>query len=170
MFWKRLLVQVFLIAPLAPLVVTDVLASQTPKIRIEIKAEREITLVAPSGEIEVKREPARQAAGGDVLVYTLQIVNEGSAPALKTKVVDPVPSGTILIPDSVGGEGTRAAFSIDGGATYASYPITREVVREDGSTEELPVPIEEYTHVRWTLTEPLAPRQTRAAYFKVRVQ
>ncbi len=107
---------------------------------------------------------------GDVLVYTLEILNLGPGSAHNARVVDPVPEGTVLVPGSMGGQDAEASVSNDGGVSYATYPITRSILRDDGTSEELPIPLEEYTHVRWVLTQPLDPGEKRTAYFKVRVQ
>ena len=142
----------------------------SPQLRIEMQVEREVLEENSSGERTVRREPVEAAEAGDVLVYTLRIANEGPAPALKAKVLDPIPRGTVLIAGSASGDGTRITYSIDGAESFATYPITRTAVRDDGTRTEVPVGMDEYTHVRWTLMEPLAPGQTRIAQFKVRVQ
>ena len=169
MSWKRSPGPMLLVAFLAlPAAQAD--PQGAPRLRIDMQVEKEISRKDPSGEAEVRRVPVEVAGAGDVLVYTLQIVNEGEVAAMRARVVDPIPEGTILIPDSAEGKGTHIAYSIDGGTHFASFPLTRQVMRSDGEVEEVPVPVEEYTHVRWTLTEPLAPGQARSAHFKVRVE
>lgn len=145
-------------------------AQELPKLRIDLQVERELLETTPAGEPVLRREPAEDVTAGDVLVYTLNIQNEGRGPAHRARVVDPVPAGTVLIPDSVAGNGAEVTYSIDGGESFAAYPITRKVTAPDGRQQEVPVPVEEYTHVRWTLTETLDPGQVRTANFKVRVQ
>jgi uncharacterized repeat protein (TIGR01451 family) len=144
-------------------------AEDAPRLRVDLQVEREVVEQPPSGPPRTRREAVDAVAVGDVLVYTLAVVNEGSSPALEARFVDPVPDGTVLIPESVEGPG-EVTYSIDGGTTFAPYPITRRVVAPDGSERDVPVPPEAYTHVRWTLTEPLDPGQVRTANFKVRVE
>ena len=143
--------------------------AQEPRLRVGLQVEREVARYDEGGKLVLEREPVENVAAGDVLVYSLQIHNDGDAPAVKAKVVDPIPDNTVLSPDSAVGEGALITYSIDGGTSYAPYPITR-VVTLAGVDEVVPVPAEDYTHVRWTLTEPLAPGQARAAHFKVRVR
>jgi len=152
------------------LITAGATANEAGKLRVGMQVEREITKRNDAGQVERRTEPVAAASRGDVLVYTLQIANDGGDPALAARVEDPVPAGTVLIPDSAGGTGTRITYSIDGGKTFVVYPALRRVVGEDGVARELPVPAEDYTHVRWTLTEALDPGQVRTAYFKVRVE
>jgi uncharacterized repeat protein (TIGR01451 family) len=152
------------------LVAAAATANESGNLRIGMQVEREVAKRNDSGQLELRTEPVAAASRGDVLVYTLNIVNEGGDPALAARVDDPIPAGTVLIPDSAGGTGTRITYSIDGGKTYVVYPALRRVVGEDGVARDLPVPAEDYTHVRWTLTEALDPGQVRTAYFKVRVE
>jgi len=142
----------------------------SPHLRVDLQVHREVATVEPSGETSVRHEPVDAAEAGDVLVYSLEIVNEGPTPALNARVLDPIPTGTVLIPDSVTGDGAEVSYSIDGGASFGAFPITRRTIANDGREREVPVGIEEYTHVRWTLMEPLAPGQMRTAQFKVRVE
>jgi uncharacterized repeat protein (TIGR01451 family) len=145
-------------------------AQEAPRLRIDMQVEKEVQVANPDGGVEIQREPVVGTTRGDVLVYTLAIVNEGSQPARNARVVDPVPEGTVLLPESVMGPGSHVSYSADGGHSFGEFPITRSVIGPDGLREDQPIPIEEYTHVRWTLTEPLAPGQVRTANFKVRVE
>ncbi|MGD8377681.1 MAG: hypothetical protein PVF68_16225, partial [Acidobacteriota bacterium] len=148
---------------LLALAATAAPAQELPKLRIDLQVERELLETTPAGEQVLRREPAEDVAAGDVLVYTLNIQNEGQGPAHRARVVDPIPPGTVLIPDSVAGDSAEITYSIDGGDSFAAYPITRQVAGADGSQREVPVSVEEYTHLRWTLTETLDPGQVRTA-------
>jgi uncharacterized repeat protein (TIGR01451 family) len=152
------------------LAVAPAAADEGPALRVGMQVEREVSRPTPSGDVEVTTEAVESVKRGDVLVYTLQIANPSQAPALEARVDDPIPAGTVLIPESASGPGTRVSFSVDGGKTFAPYPVTRTVVGDDGIPRERQVAPEEYTHVRWTLTEPLDPGQVRSALFKVRVE
>ena len=145
-------------------------SSERPDVRITVRVQREVTRITSSGEAEVRREPVVSAKREDVLVYTLEFANHGDSPAHEVQVMNPVPGGTVLIPETVQGDSARITYSIDGGVTYGTFPITRTVVLEDGTREEVPAAPEEYTHVRWTLQEPLEPSESRTVEFKVRVQ
>ena len=155
---------------LIALVAVPAIAQEQPQLRVDLQVEKELVETSASGETTVRRLAVDSAGIGDVLVYTLNIFNEGNSSAHAARVVDPIPDGTVLIPDSVEGPGADITYSIDGGSSFSPYPITRKVTGSDGRLEDAPVPAEQYTHVRWTLTEPLAPGQVRTANFKVRVQ
>ena len=155
---------------LVALVAAPALAQEQPQLRVDLRVEKELVETSASGEAIVRRLAVDSASVGDVLVYTLNILNEGNSSAHAARVVDPIPDGTVLIPDSVQGPGAEITYSIDGGESFSPYPITHRVTGSDGRKQDVPVPAEQYTHVRWTLTEPLAPGQVHTANFKVRVQ
>ena len=166
MSWSRRL----WIAPLvAVLPAVTSMAEDLPRVRVGIQVEREVAHYNSAGELVLEREAVDHVEVGDVLVYSLQIVNDGPVAAVRAQVVDPIPENTVLILDSAAGDGTRITYSVDGGSSYAPYPVT-QVVSRDGVEEEVPVPAEDYTHVRWTLMQPLEPGEMRTGHFKVRVQ
>ena len=171
MYWNKTPGLTLLTVALALALGTSLAAAQeAPRLRIDMQVEKEVEVVGAGGEVEIQRQPVVSTTRGDILVYTLAIVNEGGDPARNARVVDPVPVGTVLIPESVIGPGAHVSYSADGGHSFGEFPITRSVIGPDGLRIDQAVPVEEYTHVRWTLTEPLAPGQVRIANFKVRVK
>lgn len=59
-------------------------------------------------------------------------------------------------------------YSINGGRTFAAAPTVQ--VRVNGKSESRPAPTEAYTHVRWTLTSPLAAGATAKVEYQVKVR
>ena len=62
----------------------------SPQLRIDMQVEREVLEENASGQRKVRLEPVESVETGDVLVYTLEIVNEGPEPAHKAKILDPI--------------------------------------------------------------------------------
>jgi uncharacterized repeat protein (TIGR01451 family) len=159
---------------LAVLVLGAGLAAQAqslvPRVNVTVGVEREVVRVADDGTTVVEREPVDIARPGDVLVYTVRAVNVGDAPARSPRIEDPIPDGTVLVVDSVDADAARATASLDGGRSWVAFPATRSVREADGNERTVPVPPEDYTHLRWTLDGALSPGAARDLSFKVRVR
>jgi len=145
-------------------------AKQGPEVVVNISVAREVIVTAPDGSEKVELREVSSAGPGDTLVYNITYTNKGTEPARNTRIVDPVPSGTRIVPGSWTAPGAELAVSIDGGKTFHPYPVRQTVTTDDGRTEQKEVEPESYTHLRWTALEPLPPSETRTATFKVEVR
>lgn len=141
----------------------------SPKVEVAVRVEREIVRIDAAGEKIVERKPVEIANPGDVLVYTLKATNVGDGPALEARLEDPLPSGTELILDSLDHGHATAAASLDGGKTWQPFPARVERRNSDGRVESVPAPADAYTHLRFTLADPLAPGESKDVRFKVRI-
>jgi len=141
-----------------------------PEIVVNVSVAREVLTKDADGREKVELREVDSTGPGDTLVYTITYTNKGSEPARNTRIVDPVPSGTRLVPGSWEAPGTEVSVSVDGGKTFHPYPVRRAVTTNDGRTVEKDVDPALYTHLRWTATEPLPPSETRSATFKVQVR
>jgi uncharacterized repeat protein (TIGR01451 family) len=145
-------------------------AGASPRIVVGISMQKEVVVVDAQGHAQVVLQDAATTQPGDTLVYRIRYANEGAAPAHNARIVDPVPAGTLLVPGSLEAPGSDVAVSVDGGRTFQSYPVLREITRPDGSKVMQEVEPGSYTHLRWTAVEPLAPGDARTALFKVKVR
>jgi uncharacterized repeat protein (TIGR01451 family) len=145
-------------------------AADEPRIVVKISMKKEVVVRDAQGREQVVLQDAASTKPGDTLVYRIDYTNQGAGPAHAARVVDPVPSGTQLIPGSLEAPGADVKVSVDGGRTFESAPIRRPVARPDGTTEMRDVDPATYTHVRWTAGEPMAPGDARTALFKVTVR
>ena len=110
-----------------------------------------VTIRSPAVTL-VKSVSATAAVPGQALTYTVTYTSAGTVDAREVVLVDPVPADLLYLPGSSTGPGTVIEFSHDDGATF------------DGS-EAAPV-----THVRWSLTAPLAPGESGSVSFQARVR
>ena len=104
--------------------------------------------------------PARRLAQGQVVYYTVRITNPTPVFANKVQVSQKIPANTRYVPGSAAAPGADVEFSIDGGQTFAS---PAQLKSADGVTR---APPERYTHIRWSLRNPLAPGATALARFR----
>jgi len=99
----------------------------------------------------VKSVNTASTVPGDLLTYTVVYTSAGSTDAYNAIIMDPVPASTVYVSGSAVGPGTIIEFSHDGGISY------------DG-LETAPV-----THIRWTITTPLAPGDSGTLSFQTLV-
>jgi len=115
------------------------------------------------GKQTVKRVPADKVTPGETVVYSIRYKNEADAPAGDIVLVMPVPKEVAYVEGSVAAaDGANVSFSADGGATYVARG--RLTVVEGGETR--PARGDEITHIKWTLTAPVAPKAEGEVSYK----
>jgi uncharacterized repeat protein (TIGR01451 family) len=137
-------------------------AGEPADIVTELVAEvRENISTTPGREV-FRFVPARMLEQGQVVYYTLRITNQTSVPLRNVAVVQPVPANTTYLADSAAGPGADVSFSVDGGLSFA--PAQSLMIEVDGV--ERPAQPSQYTHIRWQLSNALAPGATALARFR----
>jgi len=144
-------------------------AQQAPRLDLKTTVQKEVK-IKKQGKWVVETVPVEKTGPGDVLVYAIAYQNAGKAPATDARIVNPVPKGAVLIPESVRGKDAEAACSIDNGATWHKPPVMIRIKNRAGVEEEKPAPSERYTHVQWVIKKPVAPGQSGQVYFKTTVK
>ena len=128
----------------------------------------EVTWISLEGNL---LQPAPRLQPGDVVRYTISGNNRTEQPISGLVLNDDIPQnmvivlGTARVENGVG----EITYSADAGKTYAVSPMIRET-RPDGTLVSRPANPEEYTHVRWTFTEPVAAKSNVAGSYQVRLQ
>ena len=142
-------------ALIALLLFAPIAALAQPKISINMTAEKEVVEVVNGKQI-TKRMPAETAGPGQKLIFTLQYKNDGNEKATNVKVDNPIPDNTVYIVGSGIGKNSKMLFSIDGGKTYKQPSLlTYEETLPDGKKVKKQASPEQYTHVRWVISEVL---------------
>ena len=119
-------------------------------------------------EAGAERPQGSMARPGDVLGYSLAFTNPAPVAVSNVQFVDPLPRGLVYRIGSAGADkAVRMEYSIDSGKSYAVQPMV--VVVENGKRVEKPAPREAYTHIRWTVSGPLAPGAQVTARFQAEV-
>lgn len=134
------------------LILTSTTVWAQPKIDVALKAETEVKKMVDGKEV-VTRSPAKESSSGQTIFYTLTCSNNGTTPASRVKVIDPVPSATQYLPGTAYGENSEITFSIDGGKNYKKPALlSYKIKRDDGSMEDRLASPEEYTHIQWEIS------------------
>jgi uncharacterized repeat protein (TIGR01451 family) len=125
--------------------------------------EKEVVTVSKTGAQTVTRVPADKVTPGETVVYSIRYKNDAAAPAADIVLVMPVPKEVAYVEGSIDGAGgASVSFSADGGETYVARG--RLTIVEGG--EARPARGDEITHIKWTLTAPVAPNTGGAVSYK----
>ena len=93
--------------------------------------------------------PAGRLEAGDEVHYTIRVRNPGTNPVNDVQVTKRMPFGLHYLPGSAKGPACDIQFSADGGKTFAAKLASGE-----------------YTHVRWSMRQPLPPGSTALLRFR----
>lgn len=143
----------------APLALVTAEASMTARQVVE----KEVVTASADGKETIKRVPADKVTPGETVVYSIKYKNDGADPAADIILVMPVPKEVAYVEGSIDGDdGASVSFSADGGETYVARG--RLTIVEGGETR--PARGDEITHVKWTLTAPVAARAEGEVSYK----
>ncbi len=145
-----------------------------PTVKLNLVADKKVTQTDAEGNVKVDWQALANGAevgAGDVVRYTVTGANQGDRPAKNLTVEQPIAQGLTYVANSAVAKGAKAdiLFSIDNGKTFSTQP-TITVTLPDGTVETKPAPITSYSNVRWTFTEPVAPKAQAIATFQVAVR
>jgi uncharacterized repeat protein (TIGR01451 family) len=145
------------------------LASETGAGRgsaISVETRAELIVAVGGTSAETVLVPAAHVVAGDVLSFTLEIRNNGTASVQDYSFESAIPEHMIYIADSAVAPGAIVAFSVDGGNTF-DEPVNLRV-RSPGGELRGARPAD-YTHIRWTLRNRLNAGSIAFARFRARV-
>lgn len=129
------------------------LALAAPKVVLDLKAEKEIT-VEENGKQVVKKVIADKVESGKEVFYTLVYKNEGDVAATNVEIRNKIPKNSVYLLDSAWGEGADIRFSIDSGKTFKKPSLlVYEVKGQDGKVTQKKATPEIYTDVMWVVKE-----------------
>ncbi len=150
-----------------------VLLTQGNRVQIRLQLYHLKTVEDEQGNVQtewVELPAAASVQPGDILRYTIAAENQTAEDIPNVVLTQPIPKPVVYQENSSRID-TEAVitYSIDDGKTFVTTP-TVEVTLENGQVETQPAPPETYTHLRWTLTNPLPPTAIVTGQFEVRVQ
>lgn len=138
---------------LSALLVLPVVALADPKVTLSSISEKEVVEVVDGKQV-VKRVATTTTDSGTKLFFIITYHNEGDESAHNVTFDNPVPNGAYYVSGSAKGEGTNITFSIDKGKTYKKPSLlTYEINTPQGVKEKRTASPEQYSHVRWKISE-----------------
>lgn len=119
-----------------------------------------------------KLKAAQDVEPNQIVEYRLTYTNKSKADISGLTVVGPVPEGTSYVSDTADADiAASLKVSIDGGETFESEPVTREVVKANGEVIEKVIPSEEYTHLQWIAQSAIEGKGGKQLYrYRVKVK
>jgi hypothetical protein len=134
---------------------------------------RPLVTLSLTGAIErdskqVPVEKAGPVTPGEVVNFTMNSVNEGSASALQYRAVGQIPRSSTFVEGSALGAGTRVSYSIDNGNQFSATPMIDEK-QADGTIKKVAAPVSMYTQLRFEWSDPLVAGGKNVASYQVRV-
>jgi len=159
--------------------VTKVLAGATASLITtqdsqQVASSRPLVKIFLSGTVDrnhesVSVEKVGTVRPGEVVNFTVNSVNEGSAPARQYRAIGQIPSGTIFVSGSALAQNTtQVSYSIDDGQNFSTQPMIEEK-QSDGTLKKVAAPLSMYTQVRFEWADSLAAGGKLAASYQVRV-
>jgi len=156
---------------IGPALAQEISGDRAAQMQVEVKVAQEVVRTDETGRAIVERKPVGVVVPGDVLAYTLHATNKSDSAVFDARIEDPIPNGTLLLTDSVAVDGLTVTASIDGGASWKSFPVFVAAGEDaDGRPVYEQAPGDAYTHLRWFLDGPLPPGATKEVSFKVQVR
>lgn len=149
------------------LLLTPLVALGANDVQFSSSAEVEVKQVNAKGETVTVRKPADKVPPGEIVIIVNVFTNTGKVAKEKLVVTNPVPKETEYVGNSASVENAEVLFSIDGGQRYAK---PTELLINDGKGGKRVAEPKEYTHIRWTMKNPLKPGSTGLVEFRVRVK
>lgn len=141
----------------------------------EVTSDRPLVRIVLTGVVErnskkIPVDTAGQVKPGEVVSFTINSTNEGSAPAREYRAIGQIPRGSIFVAGSaLGDPSTLVSYSIDGGKEFSSAPMIDEK-QPDGTIKKIAAPVSMYTQVRFEWSDPLAPGGKLTTSYQVSVK
>jgi uncharacterized repeat protein (TIGR01451 family) len=133
-------------------------AGPAAKGSIELKLVAEVEQeYREKGVTRTRLVPVTTATPGTEVIYTITYRNISDQPAGNVVIANPIPPAVVLREGSAFGAGTDIEFSADGGKTWGR---TGEVRIKGADGIERTAGAADYTHLRWRVMSPVAPKAT----------
>lgn len=129
----------------APLTTQALTAAQT--------VQKEVTVVGADGTPQRVLESADKVVPGERIVYTLNYTNDEAEAASDIVLTMPIPKEVTFVEGSADARNATVTYSADNGQSFGSR---QSVMLLDGAGNVRAASAADLTHVRWTITNPVA--------------
>jgi len=134
----------------------------SPAVTIKTIAERVVT--RQSGERKSEQlMPADHVVPGDMVIYTIEVRNEGPDAVDGYSFTSEVPEHMVYVADSAVAPGAEVSFSVDGGR---SFDAAEKLTVHGADGKQRPARPADYTAIRWTLRNRLKSGSTVLARYR----
>jgi uncharacterized repeat protein (TIGR01451 family) len=137
------------------------------KVEVNVVAEKEIEVTGPDGKTMLQRVPAERVVPGDEVIYTITFINNGEEPAENLVVNNPIPQHMQYVPGSASDVMSAITFSVNNGK---SFDVPEKLQVQDADGNPMPAKPTDYTNIRWTINEPVAPKSSGEVSYRARLE
>jgi uncharacterized repeat protein (TIGR01451 family) len=166
--------EIVLAKPAAPTAQRSAATLGQPKVELKLSADRQVVVREPNGQTKTTWQalgnPSAKVGQGDVIRFTLNGQNNGSAAARNLVLNQAIPQGTRYVLQSarlIDNPGDLQ-FSIDGGKSFSPAPKIK--VKTGNQLIEQAAPADAYTHIRLGISQELRPKGTVRGEYQVTVK
>ena len=143
-------------------------AAAGPDVQVRMQGNQQVH--SKTGTSWANFKDGSAIAPGERILYNVELLNRGDKEARNASAFGPIPAGTAFVPETATtAPNLKLEYSIDGGKTFAAKPVITRTTK-DGHPETVPAPAEQYTTIRWSVTEPLAPGARIQLSYQVQVR
>ncbi|MCD8522027.1 MAG: DUF11 domain-containing protein [Saccharospirillaceae bacterium] len=118
------------------------------------------------GSVVEEWQTPEKVVPGDKVGYRISYNNTGKEAAEGVVINNPVPAETIYIANSATGANSTITYSVDGGQNFGK--ASELTVTAQGGNRAAKA--EDYSHIRWQLTQPVEAGASGKVEFKVRIK
>jgi uncharacterized repeat protein (TIGR01451 family) len=145
-----------------------VAAAAGPDVQVRMQGNQQIH--SKDGTSWANFKDGSAVAPGERILYNVELLNRGDKEARNASAFGPIPAGTAFVPETATtAPNLKLEYSIDGGKTFSAKPVITRTAK-DGRPETVSAPPEQYTTIRWSMTEPLAPGARVQLSYQVQVR
>jgi uncharacterized repeat protein (TIGR01451 family) len=145
-----------------------------PQVKLQLDAEKLVVTKDAQGKQNKKWETLKGRAvvlPGDSLRYTISGKNISDKPVKGLVIDQTIPKGMMYVLKSANtiNNVAKITFRVDNESNFVENP-TVKVTGSNGKVETQSAPAIKYTHIRFTLNNPVAPNTTIKGTYEVRVR
>jgi len=137
------------------------------KVEVNVIAEKEIEVIGPDGATVKQRVPAERVIPGDEVIYTITFTNNGDEPAENLVVNNPIPEHMHYVPGSASDHSCVITFSVDNGK---SFDLPENLKVQDAGGNPVAAKATNYTNIRWTISQSVAPKSGGTVSYRARLE
>ncbi len=115
---------------------------------------------------EFKRVPAKNVPPDSEVIYTTTFKNISGEPVNNVTITNPVPQNTLYIANSAVGSNADITYALNG----KNYDIPENLEVKGAHGKGRPAIASDYTYIRWVYKGELAPGESSAVSFRVKVR
>ena len=139
-------------------------AQETGHLNVTTVVQKQEVIVDENGVEKTRLVEAAKVVPGDEVVYTVTFENISTEAAENVVITNPLPQEMSYVDGSAFGPGAEILFSVDG----TNFASAAELSVMDGGVQR-PAQADDFTHIRWVMTNDIEAGAQGLARFRARL-